>query len=204
MTTILKLTPKDHGRRVTPEEWETAKGHSKRWKYEIIDGVIQVTPPPAYSHDVVLNWLHRLFVLYEVAHPDVVNHISQAFAVRVPGRTDLTEPQPDFGLYYLPESDVPPQEVRWHEMEPFLVVEVISEDTEEKDTVRNVELYAQVPGIREYWIIDPHPNAYQPSLTVYRKRGSRWQKPIEVAFGEVYETPRLLPGFSLTVDPRAR
>jgi len=46
-------------------------------------------------------------------------------------------------------------------------------------------------------------NVYEPTLTVYRRRGGRWQRPIVVAFGEVYQTQRLLPGFSLTVDPRA-
>jgi Uma2 family endonuclease len=203
MTTILKLTPEDHGRRVTPEEWESAKGHSKRWKYEIIDGVVQVSPPPAYSHDVILDWHNLVFVKYRIDHPDVVNHVTQRFAVRIPGRVGLTEPEPDFGLYCLP-PDLDATQTRWADIEPFLVVEILSEGTEEKDTVRNVELYAQVPGIREYWVIDPRRNVYQPSLTVYRKRGRRWQRPIEVAFGEVYESPRLLPGFSLTVDPRAR
>src|SRR5262249_44423775 len=74
---------------------------------------------------------------------------------------------------------------------------------EDKDTDRNVGIYLQVPGIREYWIFDPRPNWLQPSLTVYRRRGSRWQKPIEVAFAGVYETPRLLPAVSPTVHPRA-
>lgn len=204
MQTILRLTPEDHGRRVSVEEWETAEAHSKLWKYEVIDGVIQVTPPPGFGHEVIAEWLHERFAFYRRERPDVVHHVFQRLAVRVPGRTDLTEPQPDLGLYRLPPSDVPPEDVRWHEIQPFLVVEIISAGTEEKDTVRNVDLYRQVPGIREYWIIDPRLGVYEPALTVYRRRGTRWQRPIEVAFGEIYETPRLLPGFALTVDPRAQ
>lgn len=202
MKTILMLTPKDHGRRVTPEEWETAQQHDKRWKYEVIDGVVQVTPPPCNEHDLIADWLHMAFASYRLANPGVINRISQHCAVSVPGRLDLTEPQPDFALYCLPPMDVPPREVRWSDIEPFLVVEILSEGTEEKDTVRNVELYLQVPGIREYWIVDPTPNELEPRLTIYRRRGTRWQKPIEVSIGEVYTT-RVLPGFSLTVDPRA-
>jgi Uma2 family endonuclease len=200
MTTILQLTPQDHGRHVTPEEWETAQPENKRWKYEIIGGVIQVSPPPEIDHDGIADWLNLLFVRYRLDHPDVVNRISQHCAVRVPNRPRLTEPQPDFVLYRLP-TDL--AGLRWASVEPFLVVEIISESTEEKDTVRNVGLCVQVPGIREYWIIDPRPNWLQPSLNVYRRRGTRWQKPIEVHFGGTYQTPRLLPGFSLTVDPRA-
>ena len=35
----------------------------------------------------------------------------------------------------------------------------------------------------------------------YRRRGKGWQKPIEVPYGGAYETPRVLPGFRLVVDP---
>lgn len=202
MKTLLTLTPNDHGRHVTAEEWESAEPHNKLWKYEVIDGVIAVAPPPNFGHDLAVDWLHLVFTRYRLANPQVVNHITQQFAVRVPNRPDLTEAQPDCGLYCLPEID-DPHEVAWADIQPFLVVEVLSEGQEEKDMVRNVELYRLVAGIREYWIVDPIANAWQPRLTVYRKRGSRWQKPIEVAFGETYTTPRLLPGFCLVVDPRA-
>ncbi len=66
--------------------------------------------------------------------------------------------------------------------------------------MRNVELYLEVPSIREYWIIDPRESADRPTLLVYRRRGPRWQRPITVPFGGVYTT-RLLPGFSMIVDP---
>ena len=76
------------------------------------------------------------------------------------------------------------------------MVEILSEDNAEKDLVRNLQLYLEVPSIREYWIIDPRQDADRPGLTVYRRRGQRWQRPIEVAPGETYTTP-LLPGFTM-------
>jgi Uma2 family endonuclease len=85
-----------------------------------------------------------------------------------------------------------------------LLVEIISEDDPRKDLVRNVELYLETPSVREYWIIDPRPDPDSPILWVYRRRGNRWQKPIEVPAGSTYESPKLLPGFSLLVDPRRR
>jgi len=84
---------------------------------------------------------------------------------------------------------------------PILVVEVLSKKRPEKDLVRNVELYLEVSSIKEYWILDPRIDPDRPSLLVYRRRGKSWQKPIEVPFGGTYQTPRVLPGFSLVVDP---
>jgi Uma2 family endonuclease len=67
-----------------------------------------------------------------------------------------------------------------------------------EDLVRNRRLYLQVPSIREYWIVDPRQDADQPSLTVYRRRGTRWQRPLQVLPGGAYTTP-LLPGVVLAL-----
>jgi Uma2 family endonuclease len=77
-------------------------------------------------------------------------------------------------------------------------VEILSEGFEEKDLVRNRRLYLQVPSIREYWIVDPRQDADQPSLTVYRCRGTCWQRPLHVGPGGAYTTG-LLPGFVLAL-----
>ena len=66
---------------------------------------------------------------------------------------------------------------------------------------RNRELYLEVPSIREYWIVDPRADADRPSMTVLRRRGQRWQRPIAVPAGGVYST-RLLPGFTLHLGPQ--
>jgi Uma2 family endonuclease len=77
-------------------------------------------------------------------------------------------------------------------------VEILSIGSEAKDLVRNRELYLQVPSIREYWIVDPRQDADQPSLTVFRRRGARWQAPLQVPPGGTYTTG-LLPGFVLAL-----
>jgi Uma2 family endonuclease len=93
------------------------------------------------------------------------------------------------------------EELRWQDVSPLLVVEILSEDTAAKDLRRNYELYLQVPSIREYWVVDPRASASRPTLTVHRRRGGRWQRPIAVVSGGEYTT-RLLPGFTLVVTPR--
>jgi hypothetical protein len=47
--------------------------------------------------------------------------------------------------------------------------------------------------------VDPRENADRPGMTVHRRRGDHWQRPIRVNVGETYET-RLLPGLPITFE----
>jgi len=118
-----------------------------------------------------------------------------------PQSEHATRPEPDVAAYSDYPHHLPRKQRRWADISPFLVVEIVSEYDPKKDLVRNVELYADVPTIKEYWVIDPRPDPDRPALRVYRRRGKGWQKPIDVPFGGVYESPRTLPGFRLVVDP---
>jgi len=44
--------------------------------------------------------------------------------------------------------------------------------------------------------------AARTTFRVYRKRGAKWQKPIDYHYGDTYTT-KLLPEFSLLIDPLA-
>ena len=138
---------------------------------------------------------------YSRTHPDVINYVSTAPRIFVPTRKKATRPEPDIAAYADFPHHLPRKERRWQDITPILIVEVISEDGPNKDLVRNVELYLEVPTVKEYWVLDPRPDPDRPSLRVYRRRGKNWQKPIDVAYGETYQTPRVLPGFSLVIDP---
>jgi Uma2 family endonuclease len=201
MTTILQLGPADHGRAITPEEARTAHWQ-EGYRYEIIEGKIYVTPVPNLPHDQILRWLYRRLDRYAEQHARIINYVTSNGKVIVPDRPELTEPEPDLIAFHGFPLDLPIAEVRWEDLTPVLVVEILSEDDAEKDLERNVELYQDIPPIREYWIFDPRAEADHPTLLVYRRRGRRWQKPIHVPSGAVYTT-RWLPRFSLRVAPRA-
>ena len=201
MATITALGPTDHGRKLSWEEFRSTPWQ-EGYRYELIDGRLYVSPAPNLPHDRLVQWLFLRLVQYADAHPEVFNYVTQNGRVFVPERPEATEAEPDITCYQHFPLDQPLSEGNWRELSPVLVVEVVSEDTAEKDTERNVELYLQVPSVREYWIVDPRPDPDRPTLIVYRRRGQRWQKPIVVRAGGTYETPRLLPGFALTVAPR--
>lgn len=201
MKTQLYLTPKDQGRAISLEDFEHADS-LEGYRYELIDGKLEVSPQPELPHYLLQDWLKGALGAYARARPDVINWVGGPVRVFVPGHTAPTAPEPDVAAY----RDFPlgraMRQHRWRDVSPLLVAEVISSDTADKDLVRNLALYLEVPSIREYWILDPREDADRPALIVHRRRGQRWQQPIQVAGGETYRT-RLLPGFELLLDVRA-
>lgn len=195
----VRLGPKDHGCAMSLVAFERATG-AKGYKYELIDGRLEVSTmsdPPQDSIEMLLVWLLQG---YRYRHPDVINHISNKSRVFVTGRERATCPEPDIAAFHdYPHELVRQNLVKWDAINPILVVEVVSPSSDSKDYSRNVELYEQVPTIREYCIFSDEEVPGYPALLVYRRRGRKWQKPIAVAPGETYST-RLLPGFELKLD----
>jgi Uma2 family endonuclease len=200
MATVTKIGPADHGRPMTLDEFLTGS-YEEGYKYELIDGKLYVSPEPNLPEGLLEGWLFRKLDRYSVEHPEVINWVHYKTRVFVPSRRRVTCPEPDLAAYHDFPLDADYRDVRWQDVSPILVGEVLSPEGPEKDLVRNVDLYLQVPSIREYWILDGRDDPNHPTLLVYRRRGQRWQRPINVAAGEAYTT-RLLPGFELILDPR--
>jgi Uma2 family endonuclease len=200
MATVTKIGPADHGRPMTLDEFLTGN-YEQGHKYELIDGKLYVAPEPNLPEGLVESWLFRKLGRYSDEHPEVLNWVYYKTRVFVPGRRRVTCPEPDLAAYHDFPLDADYRDIRWQDVSPLLMVEVLSEGDPDKDLVRNVALYLQVPSIREYWILDSRDDPNRPSMLVYRRRGQRWQRPINVAPGETYTT-RLLPGFELILDPR--
>jgi Uma2 family endonuclease len=199
MTTLLKIGPADHGRPLTLEEFLSAEGQ-EGFHYEIIGGKLYVSPMPNPSENWAEEWLGDLLRFYVRAHPGVINYVSSKARVFVPGAAEVTAPEPDLAAYHDYPRHRAPRDLRWEEVSPLLVVEILVEGDPDKDLNRNVELYRQVASIQEYWILDAREDAMLPALLVYRRRDRRrWRKVLTIEPGGVYSTD-LLPGFNLTLD----
>ena len=199
MQTRIYLTPADHGR---PLSWdEFASAHAEEgYRYEIIEGRVFVSPVPDMPHDDLVDWLKGLFAAYSQQHSEIIRRVKGPARVFLPERSEgVTAPEPDIACYSEYPSDLPKRERNWRAASPILVVEILSEDNQDKDLERNRRLYLEVESIREYWIVDPLEDADRPSLIVYRRRGQRWAPRRVVPSGGTYTTP-LLPGFSLVLD----
>jgi Uma2 family endonuclease len=195
-----KLGPLDHGRPMTLDEF-MAGDYQEGYQYELIDGRLYVSPLPNLPQGRLERWIFLKLLRHSDDHPEVINFVYGKCRVFVPGRKRTTCPEPDVTAYRDFPLDEDFETLRWQDVSPVLVVEVLSLDDPAKDLVRNVELYLEVPSLKEYWVIDSRESADRPTMTVYRRRGHNWQKPIRLAFRDRYTT-KLLPGFELIVDPR--
>ena len=202
MRTKIYLTPADHGRPLSWEEFASADAE-EGYRYEMIEGRVFVSPTPNMPHNSYEKWLETLLSAYALEHPEVLQYVTRPARVFLPDRAEgITAPEPDVACYAEYASNPFASDADWRDYSPILVVEVISADTADKDLVRNRRLYLQVPSIQEYWILDPREGVEGLTMLVYRRRGRRWEACRTVAAGETYTTP-MLPGFALVLDPLA-
>jgi Uma2 family endonuclease len=197
---VKRLGPLDRGLPMTFNQFMRAD-YEEGYQYELIDGELYVFPLPNLPENRVENWIGLKLQHYCLEHPEVINYVTNKARVIVPGRPRATVPEPDQAAYHNFPLDQPFKKVRWQNVSPILVVEVVSREDPYKDLVRNVKLYLQVPTIQEYWLIDPRRNPERPTFRAYRRQGKKWRI-VQPAFGEVYTT-KLLPGFALVIDPRS-
>ncbi len=198
VTKTAKLGPLDHGLPMSFEDY-MAGDYQEGYRYELIHGRLYVFAWPNLPENWVHDWLRDKVKEYAWANPRIINYVTGPGRVFVPDPSDVTAPEPDLLAYRNFPRNRRKRDLRWQDFRPILVGEVLSASDPHKDLVRNVALYLQVPSIKEYWILDAREDADFPTLLVYRRRGRRWQEPIEVGPNETYTTP-LLPGFVLTLD----
>ncbi len=198
--TIAVVGPSDHGRPMAISQFD-ASNFAQGFKYELIDGRVYVTYEPDLSEDWVEKWMYRKVLMYSLQHPQVINFVTDKARVFLPGRRVVTVPEPDLAAYHDFPIHLPIAKMRWQDVSPILVGEVLSPNDPHKDLIRNVQLYLLVPSIREYWLLDGREDPDRPTMRVHRRHGKRWRT-IDLAYGDTYKT-RLLPGFRLVIDPRS-
>jgi Uma2 family endonuclease len=199
-TLLAQLTPHDHGRLMSLADFDAA---SSQWghRYELIDGRVCVSPVPGLSHERVVLWLFARLLAYSQQRPDVCNLVSprsRLFAER----DEPCCPEPDIAAFrnFNPQSSLTEQS--WDDLVPLLAVEVLSAGNETKDTVRNLDVYLDVPTLLEYWMVDPLDVPTAPVLRVrQRLTRRRWRREVVVPFGGTYTSPNF-PDLNLLWQPQ--
>ncbi len=128
-------------------------------RYEIIDGILQVSPSPVPVHQRVL---FRLAVaLNAVCRPDL-----EVFTAPLDWQPDQrTSLEPD--VLVVPKHAIGSKNITGT---PALVVEVLSPSTARIDRMLKFSRYAE-GGIGQYWIVDPA----VPSIQVYSLAGDTYE-----------------------------
>jgi len=117
---------------------------SRGIRYELIDGVLFVSPMPRWRHQLVVDSLGE--VLKRSCPPELVVH-PQEQDVRLGERTNLV---PDLLVARLTDIDLDDHVA----VAPLLVVEVVSPSSRAMDLRVKLEVYEEM-GIPSYWVVHP-------------------------------------------------
>jgi Uma2 family endonuclease len=189
-TTAIRISPADHGRRMSLEQFDRAEGTAGHW-YELARGVVTVVEVPGPRHLAQVNAARRQLAAYDLAHAGEIHAIAGSGECKIPVAGLESERHPDLAIYKTPP---PEEEDVWSVWVPELVVEVISPGSEERDCVEKREEYLRF-GVQEYWIVD----AGKRQMLVLRRSRGRWREQL-VRAGQTYRCT-LLPGLEFAFDP---
>jgi Uma2 family endonuclease len=188
MATVTEKTmrvfgPEANGTLMTPREFDRAE-FEEGWRYELIHGVLIVSPIPSEEEVDPNEELGRWLRNYREAHPQGSSLNKTLFERTVRTRTNRRRADRLIwaGLGRLP---------RRNEL-PTIVVEFVSPGKRDRrrDYEEKRDEYLGI-GVREYWVID----RFQRTLTVFTRQGGKIRKRV-VREKQTYTTD-LLPGFEL-------
>ncbi|MBS0619363.1 MAG: Uma2 family endonuclease [Spirochaetes bacterium] len=167
-----------HGLRVTREEYLDLIDDGN--KYDMIDGVLYMTPSPFFEHNLRGNEFNFVLKAWLKGRP--MGEVVMETDVLLPDGGDVLRPDISFIL----NENMGIVKGHIHGV-PDLVCEVLSESTRRRDLGVKAERYRK-NGVKEYFIIDPD----EKSIHLWINRGDAWAK----SEGETLKS-ELLPGFVL-------
>ncbi len=180
-----RLGRHSNGMLMTPEEFDAATDFDELYSYELIHGVLIVSPPPGESERDPNGELEYLLRAYQSGHQagSALDKTLSEQHVHLPGSRRHADRVIWAGLGRMPD---PKTDV------PAIVVEFVS--NRQRDRVRDYEekrrQYLAI-GVQEYWVID----RFQRIMTVCRGRPGEPAEQI-IKENEIYRTT-LLTGFEL-------
>ncbi|MCG8351407.1 MAG: Uma2 family endonuclease [Chloroflexales bacterium] len=153
---------------------------------EFTDGVVEVLPMPTRKHQSILALLYELVVAFIRPRGGKVLFAPLRLRIR-----EGKYREPD--LLVLRDANDPHNQDRYW-LGADLVVEVVSPDDLDRDTVTKRTDYAEA-DIPEYWIVNP----LDETITVLMLAGDAYVEHGRFPRGET-ATSRLLEGFTVSVD----
>lgn len=120
-----------------PMSWEDYLATPEHPRHEWVDGVVVVSPDPAWRHQRVARKLANAFDRVAGLYGSTSGNIAlPGNRIRIPDAYATTRPE---GLVV---------------EQPVLVVEVLSPSTRSEDLLHKAPEYAAA-GIEQYWLVDP-------------------------------------------------
>lgn len=184
----LIIGPDLAGTYMKPEEFDAAEDWDEGYRYELINGVLIVTPPPGEGERGPNDLLGYLLRVYQEQHPQgsALNYTVTEHTMTTGENRRRADRVIWAGLARVPNVRRDP---------PTITIEFVS--SRRRDRVRDYEVKRQeygAIGVAEYWIID----RFRRTMTVVQYScGKPTERVVEEA--SVYTTD-LLPGFELAMQ----
>lgn len=179
----LRLGLDDNGIVLTPDEFDAIDDIDEEFQYELVHGVVIVTPIPSSAERDPNEELGRLLRNFQESHPGTLDKTLFEQYVRTADSRRRADRVIWAGLGHTPDlrKDI-----------PTIVVEFVSPSRRDqlRDYVLKRDEYLAV-GVKEYWVID----RFARKLTVFRP--STVAEPTTVVLENESYRPSLLPGFEL-------
>ena len=184
-----RIGPGSAGQLMTPEQFDALRPSQfvRGNRYELVNGVLIVSPTPGIDERRPNDYLGTLLDLYRETHPQgsIIDETAPEQTVATTNRR-RADRVIWTGLGRVPDVD--------KDM-PSIVAEFVSK--RRRDVLRDYEAKRDeyiAAGVQEYWVID----RFRRIMTVYRRDATGLSYDI-VKEGEVYRTD-LLPGFELPLS----
>ena len=159
-------------------------------RYEVIDGVLHMSPSPIVRHQLILSNLSGL--LWNWTRDTKVGTL--LFAPMDVVLSEHNVVQPD--ILFVSQKRASIIEEKNLQGAPDLLIEILSEGNRRHDEVRKRVLYESF-GVLEYWIVDP----VLETIKVYRLEKAQFIRVAEWSLeaGDVITSP-LLPKFECRLE----
>jgi Uma2 family endonuclease len=164
-----------HGRDFTVHDLTSIPYDGNR--YELIDGILVVSPPPGYLHQATL--MRLISLMHDLCPPDLDLMVGP-FAVRPDETTELW---PDMIIAHtedFTEDDLPTG--------PLLAIEISTPNSELYDRHIKKAAYRKM-GTAHYWVVDPA----TPSVTVFELVRGEYEQVAEVTGVDAFEATQPFP-----------
>jgi Uma2 family endonuclease len=153
-------------------------------RYEVIDGVLHVTPFPGFAHQRAATRLTSILERHVFEHK-----LGEVFTQNTKVVLDVpTGVGPD--VVYVSSAKMPGMQRDGFYGAPDLLVEVVSSKPA-LDRVVKLQKYAQA-GVPHYWIVDPEDR----SVLVYRLEAGTYRIAAALKHDDRFE-PELFPGLAI-------
>lgn len=122
--------------RMSLEEFE-AMEKDERLNYELIDGIVMMSPSPNFEHQAISS---NLVIALGIILRETTCKVLFEYDIKFQG--DIFKP--DIIVFCRNQDEMPPE----------IIAEILSPSTRQRDLLVKLVKY-QAMGIKEYWIVDP-------------------------------------------------